>query len=43
MMSAAGLLRQLGDLALTARDAKRSGGIADPRVLGEPFVRCPAQ
>src|SRR5450759_514623 len=43
MMSAAGLLRQLGDLALTARVAIRSAGIADPRILGEPFVRRPTQ
>ena len=42
-MSAAGLLRQLGDLALTARVAIRSAGIADPRILGEPFVRRPTQ
>jgi hypothetical protein len=42
-MSAAGLLRQLGDLALTTRVAIRGGGITDPRVLGEPFVRRPTQ
>ena len=29
---------RLGDLALTARVAVRGAGIADPRVLGEPFV-----
>jgi hypothetical protein len=28
----------LGDLALTTRVAIRGGGIADPRILGEPFV-----
>ena len=43
MMSVVGLLRQLGDLALTTRVAIRGGGIADPRILGEPFVHRPTQ
>ena len=34
---------RLGDLALTTRVAIRGGGIADPRILGEPFVRRSAQ
>ena len=42
-MSVVGLLRQLGDLALTTRVAIRGGGIAYPCVLGEPFVRYPTQ
>ena len=33
----------LGDLALTTGVAIRGGGIADPRVLGEPLVRRPTQ
>ena len=43
MMSAAGLLRYLGDLALTTGGAVCGTGIADPRILGEPFVRRPTQ
>jgi hypothetical protein len=33
----------LGDLALTTGVAIRGGGIANPRILGEPFVRRPTQ
>ena len=42
-MSAVGLLRYLGDLALTTGGAVCGTGIADPRILGEPFVRRPTQ
>jgi hypothetical protein len=34
---------RLGDLPLTTRVAIRGGGIADPRILGEPFVFYAAQ
>jgi hypothetical protein len=34
---------RLGDLALTTRAAISGGRIADPRILGEPFVHRPTQ
>src|SRR5664280_2611798 len=34
---------RLGDQPLATRVAIRGGGIADPRILGEPFVRRPTQ
>ncbi len=39
----AGAAKRLGDLPLATRVAMAKPGIADPRILGEPFVGRPTQ